>query len=77
MSGVHFQKCSNFSIIFHTKNRYKIFSPPRGGGGQAQGSPKYAYAQPSARGVVRNLFWEVQSFFFFFFLGGGGYKTVK
>ena len=39
ISGVHFQKCSKFCIIFFTLNFTTIFSPTMG---QAQRPPKYA-----------------------------------
>jgi len=43
ISGVHFQKCSKFSIkFFFTLNISKKISPPKGGGGRRKGpSPKY------------------------------------
>jgi len=40
ISGVHFQKCSKFSINFvHIKYKYNFFSPPRGDGHWAGASP--------------------------------------
>ena len=45
--GVHFQKCSNFSIFFTLYINTKKIHLQRGWQGQAQDPPKYAPGDPN------------------------------